>query len=477
MAWCTDCVQPGMTESSWACLPAHMLPSSLREQAHLISNELSRSNFDSRPSHFGPCPLCGLGEAGAEHIWQWCSAAHMAWARCGDGSSWRDALAGRCNDRLRLTIVASQVIFLYTSLVGRTCMNPDDSTRRIVAAIHAIVATDDIPIVDGENDVGEHLQVDADTWALSSECMRCNRGEPNLCCISNMTHSTDSTRGAHEHARTGATVSVRVPVDTGRNLATMHADNTPARWMVVSPQWWPQPLTTHETHANCEWLTSRCRHCGRREACLFARRSIRAGEELTVPRPLAPISSAALVPYEVFFDGGTCNRNGNSATGAGALLWYIHSSGPPTCIARAIFAAPGDNSAVIAESHACGLALSLLTSLAREHWGTHGSTLRARLVGDCIPVIRYASAQSRFRSADQRAHIDHGLRQTSEIGWNIEWQVINRRHNTHAHALARIAAVWANNLCREGRRDHCSVFEWRGSEHTSCNHFTLPAWP
>ena len=254
-----------------------MFPSSLREQAHLINNELGRSNFDSRPSHFGPCPLCGLGEAGAEHIWQWCSAAHVAWASCGDGSSWRDALAGRCNDRLRLTIVASQVIFLYTSLVGRACMNPDDSTRRIVAAIRAIVATEDIPIGDDENDVGEHLQVDADTWALSSECMRCNRSEPNLCCISNATHSIDSARGAQEHARTGATVSVRVPVDTGRNLATMHADNTPARWMFVSPQWWPQPLTTHETHANSEWLTSRCRHCGRREACLFARRSIRAG--------------------------------------------------------------------------------------------------------------------------------------------------------------------------------------------------------
>ena len=112
MAWCTDCVQPGMTENSWACLPVRMIPSSLREQAHLINQEQNRSSFDTRPSHFGPCPFCGLGEAGSEHIWQWCSAAYMAWAKCGDGSSWRDALAGRCNDRLRLTIVASQVVFL-----------------------------------------------------------------------------------------------------------------------------------------------------------------------------------------------------------------------------------------------------------------------------------------------------------------------------------------------------------------------------
>ena len=59
-----------MPESSWAYLPVYMIPSSLREQAHLISSELNRVNFDTRPSHFGPCPLCGLGEAGAELIWQ-----------------------------------------------------------------------------------------------------------------------------------------------------------------------------------------------------------------------------------------------------------------------------------------------------------------------------------------------------------------------------------------------------------------------
>ena len=44
-------------------------------------------------------------------------------------------------------------------------------------------------------------------------------------------------------------------------------------------------------------------------------------------------------------------------------------------------------------------------------------------------------------------------------------------------SLGRIAAVWANNLCREGRRDHCSVVEWRHAEHASCLQFTLLAWP
>ena len=454
-----------------------MIPSALREQAHLLSQEQSRSSFDTRPSHFGPCPLCGLDEAGSEHIWQWCSAAKMAWAKCGDGSSWRNALAGHCNDRLRLTIVTSQVVFLYTSLIGRTSATADDSARRIARAVRAIVSTDDIQIEDDDGSGGESLHVDAGTWAPSSESARCNRGEQNLCRVTCRGQRAGNTQRMDDNARVGATVSARISVDVGRIFATLYADSTPARWMVASSSWWPQPRTTQEAHVNCEWLSRRCRHCGRHEASLFARQPIQAGEELTVPRSLAPRTSAALVPYGVFFDGGTCNREGNSAAGAGALLWHIHSSGPPTCIARAILATPGDSSASLAESHACSLALMLLTSLAREHWETHGSTLRARLVGDCIPVIRYASAQARFRSANQRAHIDRGLGLVSEIGWNLEWQAVNRRHNSHAHALARIAAVWANDLCLHGSRAGRSLIEWRGLGHTRGSDVVLPTWP
>ena len=328
MAWCTECIQPGMAENSWACLPVRMIPSSLREQAHLINHEQGRHSFDARPSHFGACPLCGLGEAGTEHIWQWCSAAIMAWAMCGDGSSWRNALAGHCHDKLRLTIVASQVVFLYTSLIGRTSATADDSARRIARAVRAVVSSDDIQAEADEESGGESLHVDSGTWAPFSECARCNRGEQNLCRTTCRRQRTGNTQRANDNARVGATVCARTSVDIGRIWATLYADSTPARWMVASSSWWPQPHTTQGAHANCEWLTRGCRHCGRREASLFARQLIQQGEEVTVPRSLAPRASAALVPYEVFFDGGTCNREGNSAAGAGALLWHIHSSGP-----------------------------------------------------------------------------------------------------------------------------------------------------
>ena len=99
MAWCSACIQPGMAEHSWASLLEHMTPSTLREQVYSIRQGSVSRSFDTRQSHFGACPLCGMGEAGAEQIWQWCSAAVMTWAKCGDGTSWREALAGRCNDR------------------------------------------------------------------------------------------------------------------------------------------------------------------------------------------------------------------------------------------------------------------------------------------------------------------------------------------------------------------------------------------
>ena len=342
--------------------------------------------------------------------------------------------------------------------------------------MRAIVTIDDNHAGNEDGSDNESTQVDVDTWSALSECARCNRGEQNLCRIAcRRQHALNNRRTTStETTQAGATAASRATVNEGRIMATLYADNVPARWMVAPATWWPQPRTRQERHANCEWLSQRCRHCGRHEASLFARQPIEQGEELTVPRSLAPRAGAALAPYEVFFNGGTCTRDGTPAAGAGAILWHIHSLGPPTCIARAILAIPCHSSAPLAEAHACGLALHLLTSLAREHWESHGSTLRARLVGGCIPVIRYAAAQARFRSANQRAPVDLGLGTTSAIGWNIEWQAVHRRHNSHAHALAQIAVVWANDLRLRGELDCRTQIEWRGLEHTQARSFSPP---
>ena len=101
----------------------------------------------------------------------------MAWSKCGDGASWREALFGRCNDKLRLTVVASQIVSLYTVLLDRTSVTADDSARRINKAVRAIVTIDDSHTGnEGESD-NDNPQVDVDTWSAHSKCARCNRGE------------------------------------------------------------------------------------------------------------------------------------------------------------------------------------------------------------------------------------------------------------------------------------------------------------
>lgn len=246
----------------------------------------------------------------------------MAWSKCGDGTSWRDALAGQCNDKLRLTVVASQIVVLYTALLGRTAITVDDSIRRISKAVRAIVTIDDNHTGNEDGSDNENTQVDVDTWSALPECARCKRGEQNLCRTAcRRQHTLNNRRTlSTETTQVGATAAPRATVNEGRIMAAHYADNIPARWMVASATWWPQPRATQERHANCEWLSQRCRHCGRHEASLFARQPIEQGEELTVPRSLAPRAGAALVPYEVFFDGGTCTREGTPARGAGAIL-------------------------------------------------------------------------------------------------------------------------------------------------------------
>ena len=256
-------------------------------------------------------------------------------------------------------------MFLYTSLIDRTCTTADDSARRITHAVRAIVSLEDNHSGPDDESGEDNLQVDADTWSPFSECVRCNRGERNLCRTTCRRQQSVNSHRTNEATQAGAFVTARISVNVGRILATLYADNTPARWVAASSSWWPQPRTTQEMQANCEWLARRCRRCGRHEYSLFARQPIEQGEELTVPRSLAPRAGAAIIPYEVVFDGGTCTREGNSAAGAGSLLRHIHSRGPPTCIARAVLAIPGHSSAPLAESHACGLALHLLAVFAR----------------------------------------------------------------------------------------------------------------
>ena len=81
--WCEPCLGDWAgSKDRWAALPAALLPPPLRPAAAQIVARLGSPPPQLAPkvSPFRRCSLCGLGEAGAEHLWLWCSAVALFWA-------------------------------------------------------------------------------------------------------------------------------------------------------------------------------------------------------------------------------------------------------------------------------------------------------------------------------------------------------------------------------------------------------------
>ena len=65
----------------WASLPVEVLPAQLRDDARDRQGRFGElpglGEAMGRASEL--CPLCGLGQGGVEHLWNWCPAVALAW--------------------------------------------------------------------------------------------------------------------------------------------------------------------------------------------------------------------------------------------------------------------------------------------------------------------------------------------------------------------------------------------------------------
>ena len=184
IAWCHDCIRQGSHDNLWSNLPDRMLPAALREHASDCRGQNSRMNFDRGHSVYGTCPLCGYDEAGAEHIWHWCPAVVLAWRRIGDGTSWNAALSGLAIDVDRLAVTVSQVVFLHTSLFGRTAINATGAAGRIDRAVRAAHGSNGAHV---DQDTGEAVPapsaLEGGNWSTVGECMGCRTTGRALCYV------------------------------------------------------------------------------------------------------------------------------------------------------------------------------------------------------------------------------------------------------------------------------------------------------
>ena len=87
LGWCRGCAGPWTEGQTWACLPDDSLPPQLRPSAARLRDERpGLAHFSGAPSSYGACPLCGSGEAGAEHLWVGCPVTETVWDEFGDGT-------------------------------------------------------------------------------------------------------------------------------------------------------------------------------------------------------------------------------------------------------------------------------------------------------------------------------------------------------------------------------------------------------
>ena len=129
-------------------------------------------------------------------------------------------IAGRCKDKLRLTVVASQIVFLYTALPDRTSTTTDESVRRINKAVRAIVTIDD-------NHIGNEEEVTTAVYRWTS-----THGPP-----------TQNSPDAKEVSRT---------------CAERHAEDSThrtivARLLLRRRRWEPRPLPDRPSAKGGPW--------------------------------------------------------------------------------------------------------------------------------------------------------------------------------------------------------------------------------
>ena len=88
------------------------------------------------PSDFGSCPLCGLGEGGAEHLLLWCPAVALAWCAlaAGRGHLLAEVVAGAAGPMDAAARLVHQASFVHFSLQRRATMQWEAAGRWLMRA-------------------------------------------------------------------------------------------------------------------------------------------------------------------------------------------------------------------------------------------------------------------------------------------------------------------------------------------------------
>ena len=125
------------------------------------------------------CPLCGQGEAGAEHLLLWCLAVVLAW-RAWAGADARPVLAAALEPRGMEPLLAPflhQLSFLHCSLLGHAVLDAESAAGRLHRDCARGRPSGDEEQDEEEDDGGEaSAAAELHVWArepVDAECAQC----------------------------------------------------------------------------------------------------------------------------------------------------------------------------------------------------------------------------------------------------------------------------------------------------------------
>ena len=458
VAWCARCCNgkakgglPGDSapdgEEGWQCLPGPGVP---------------------ERGSYSPCPLCGKGEAGSEHLAIFCKVVERAWQvldpqgtqwwpawvnpNSGDKAQWLRAL--RFSRGVAFTVCALGDIVLPNEHAGvRLLVQQANFDRQIPAMVtrQRVLEEEDAAQVDDRRTMWQGPERLFGT--REARCPECARQEGRR---------VNTWHGPHQSRKTGCSPKSPDPmllaaadVMEEEVVFTLRASQVPALWPQGDLGTLGQPLTDTDQTDNIRWQCLRCFECRAWKLTAVANRAIKKGEPLRGPAPknTTQLPDKELAEYRISFDGGARHRspnnqldpNGPRAVGAGAIVWGpADQRGRRDMLAQISLAEPRESSSLIAEA----LGLRAGMSLAQRIIGRPTSL---EIVGDNLPVLRMCAGNAKVRTPQVWELLEGPIMDADLRGWQCEWIAVRRCFNAAADGVATHGTLCSVDLVAEKR--------------------------
>ena len=427
---------------------------------------------------YTPCPFCGKGEAGAEHLAIFCQTVEKAWRVIEPGTAqwwlgWIDTNTPNQNLHQRALRFNRGLAFLACAL-GNTALPSEEVGVRMLVQQVTCCQQDTGAITDQvqqlETEEPEGVQNLREMWQGPRQLF--TPGE-EICqtCEHHSRRAVNTWHGAHPQRRTACSTHLptaaliateEIPADT--NAFTLRATRNPACWPEGEQGIFGRPVPDTDLGDNIKWVCNRCRDCGAWRLTAMSTRTIASGDLIrgAPPPNTCQLPETAPPEFKVSFDGGARHKSPNNsldpegprAVGAGAIVWGApDQQGKREALAQIALAHPGESSSLTAEALGLRVAITLLLRVTQNPTSVD-------IVGDNLPILRMTASNGKVKAPEVWEILEAPIMQIYTQGWRCNWVAVRRTLNTAADKVATIGTLRSVDLAANNRESPPEIRLW-----------------